>query len=481
MEPDDFVWIPPRYNPSESPELAWCTQILSDEESPNNFARKVKWCPDGSIALAQCENGSFQFLDPPPKLMGPTTSLALHEEHPTVLRQRRFSQTSPILDFVWFPTATSKDPASFCFVASVRECPVKLIDGSDGRLRASYKIVDHRERQVAPHTLSFNATANKLYCGFENAIDVFDIHVPGQGTRLHTTPSKKSRDGLKGIISALSFSADVTSGVYAAGSLSPSAPSSSNIALFTEATGEAPVMFVGAENYTHGTGFGVQSGVTQLMFNPTQPYLLYASFRRHETLYNWDLRGNVSTPVCTYSRHVPAASNRISGRPGKDIVTTNQKLIFDIDIGGRLLAVGDQFGTMSVFDLHAGDAKSRTSSEDLQARLQGPVLQYEAHEDAIGSAAFHPLRPMLLSVSGSRHFHKHRPSSTCRSESSTTESGSEYGDSDNDESGDCKNNSVAKISRERPQPLTLDSTVKLWNWDPNIDNNRPESHGENVT
>lgn len=35
---------------------------------------------------------------------------------------------------------------------------------------------------------------------------------------------------------------------------------------------------------------------------------------------------------------------------------------------------------MSVFDLHAGDAKSRTSSEDLQARLQGPVLQYEAHE-----------------------------------------------------------------------------------------------------
>ena len=38
----------------------------------------------------------------------------------------------------------------------------------------------------------------RLYCGFEDAIEVFDVHQPGEGTRLHTTPSKKSRDGLKG-------------------------------------------------------------------------------------------------------------------------------------------------------------------------------------------------------------------------------------------------------------------------------------------
>lgn len=38
----------------------------------------------------------------------------------------------------------------------------------------------------------------RLYCGFENAIEAFDIHRPGEGVRLPTTPSKKSKDGLKG-------------------------------------------------------------------------------------------------------------------------------------------------------------------------------------------------------------------------------------------------------------------------------------------
>ena len=30
------------------------------------------------------------------------------------------------------------------------------------QLRASYRIVDHRERQIAPHSLVFNLTAQKL-------------------------------------------------------------------------------------------------------------------------------------------------------------------------------------------------------------------------------------------------------------------------------------------------------------------------------
>ena len=154
---------------------------------------------------------------------------------------RSFCQPAPILDFIWYPMATPLDPASFCIVASVRECPVKLLDASDGRvrfltiycpwfdrynivqLRASYRIVDHRERQIAPHSLVFNLTAQKLvlreylyvsfliifyprlYCGFEDAIELFDLSRPGEGTRLHTTPSKKSKDGLKGRLFRLIF------------------------------------------------------------------------------------------------------------------------------------------------------------------------------------------------------------------------------------------------------------------------------------
>lgn len=41
---------------------------------------------------------------------------------------------------------------------------------------------------------------SRLYCGFEDAIEVFDISRPGEGTRISTTPSKKSKDGLKGMV-----------------------------------------------------------------------------------------------------------------------------------------------------------------------------------------------------------------------------------------------------------------------------------------
>jgi hypothetical protein len=96
------------------------------------------------------------------------------------------------------------------------------------QLRASYRIVDHRERQIAPHSLVFSLTAQKLvlreylnvsflimfhprlYCGFEDAIELFDLSRPGEGTRLHTTPSKKSKDGLKGRLFRLIFFRDLT-------------------------------------------------------------------------------------------------------------------------------------------------------------------------------------------------------------------------------------------------------------------------------
>ncbi|KAK7684384.1 hypothetical protein QCA50_012331 [Cerrena zonata] len=346
-----------------------------------------------------------------------------------------FPQAAPVLDFAWYPAATPNDPASYCFVTSVRECPVKLLDASDGRLRASYRIVDHRERHIAPHALSFNPLANRLYCGFEDAIEVFDLHAPGEGTRLHTTPTKKSKDGLKGIISTLAFSSDLSSGLFAAGSLNPSPPTSSNIALFTESAGETPVMFVGDQQEDR---FGIRSSCTQVIFNPFRPYLLYASFRRHDIIYCWDLRGDVSTAVQTFDRNTRAR------RP--DITETNQKIRFDIDLGGRYLAVGDQCGDISMFNL--------TSTGDdtvLPYRPEGtkPLLQYHAHDDTVGSVAFHPSRALLLSVSGSRHFDTPRMSDS---------------DSDDGVTEDEAHIGVKRWTLEG-KPGTRDNSLKLWDFE----------------
>ena len=86
---------------------------------------------------------------------------------------------------------------------------------------------------------------------------MFDFQNPGEGTTIRTTPSKKSKDGMKGwllllnhftaslftdwissgIVSSISFQPDY-SGIYAASSLT------SAIALFSESTGEDPVAYL---------------------------------------------------------------------------------------------------------------------------------------------------------------------------------------------------------------------------------------------
>ena len=75
------------------------------------------------------------------------------------------------------------------------------------------------------------------------------------------------------------------------------------------------------------------------MFNPARPYLLYASFRRHDHIYTWDLRGDISSPLQRFLRN---AKDDSVGRV--EAVETNQRLRFDVDIGGNWLGIGDQVG-----------------------------------------------------------------------------------------------------------------------------------------
>ncbi|KNZ71949.1 Telomerase Cajal body protein 1 [Termitomyces sp. J132] len=390
MEDTGYTWFSPQYDTSRPPSLKTTLQPSQTEDFPENFARTAKWCPDGSTFLTHCEDRSLQLF---------TTSLS---DDPAA-QPTTFHQPSPILDFIWYPTASPLTPPTYCFIASVRDCPIKLLDASDGRLRASYRIVDHRERQVAPHSLAFDLTAERLYCGFEDAIEVFDISRPGHGTRLPTTPSKKSKDGLKGIISALAFIPSQGSDTYAAGSLYPTP---SNIALFSSTQGPEPIMFVSG---------GPSAGVTQIQFNILTPHLMYTAHRRHETIYAWDLRSHLDAPLVAYKCTAQVDVESGESKEMKMRTRTNQKLKFDVDLGGRWLASGD-------------------------------------HVYAIGSVSFHPLYPTLLSVSGSRHFE--------------SESDSDSEDSEDDEDGgilDVGSGRQRVIQRTRPK--TLDRSIKTWSFE----------------
>lgn len=47
---------------------------------------------------------------------------------------KKLPQPAAILEFAWYPQATVQNPATFCFVASVRDTPVRLVDANDGRV-----------------------------------------------------------------------------------------------------------------------------------------------------------------------------------------------------------------------------------------------------------------------------------------------------------------------------------------------------------
>ncbi|KIK65663.1 hypothetical protein GYMLUDRAFT_159385 [Collybiopsis luxurians FD-317 M1] len=413
------TWTPPQFDISRPPTLENTLNLDEDVDYPGNFARITKWCPDGSTFLSQCENRSFR--------LGTLRCSQLGGFYSNPISFRQFAQPASIVDFAWYPTATLQDAATFCFVASVRECPVKLLDASDGRLRASYPIVDHRERVIAPQSLAFNLSAQKLYCGFEDAIEVFDVASPGAGIRLPTTPTKKSKDGLKGIISALAFCPSYESDVFAAGSLNANR---TNIALFSESQGEFPLMFCGG---------GTSGGVMQLQFNPMQPHLLYASYRRDTRLFCWDIRTNVDQPFKVFS---PIQSSISS-------ITSNQKHRFDLDIGGKWLAVGRQDGNVYMYDVDETDGAVAGEGQELpESTIVPPSLVFPAHDDSIGSVAFHPSSSSLLSTSGSRWF------------DAVSDSDSE--DSDVGTSIDVAVDTEVAVYRKKNYPRVRDSSLKIW-------------------
>ena len=91
-----YIWEPPTFDTSRQPPLVHEAHLPPDPHFPENFARSAKWCaqkreipfsgyfflltplphglatdhwheqkrcPDGSLALAHCENRSLQYLD----------------------------------------------------------------------------------------------------------------------------------------------------------------------------------------------------------------------------------------------------------------------------------------------------------------------------------------------------------------------------------------------------------------------------------
>ncbi|KAK4689831.1 telomerase Cajal body protein 1, partial [Tremellales sp. Uapishka_1] len=368
-----------------------------------NFFRHARWSPDGSAILTTAEDRALRVYHTSPVDPEPVP--------------RTINQPDSIHSTLWYPTASAISPETFCFVASVRDTPLRLLDANDGRIRAAYPIIDHRERFIAPHSLAFNSTATKLYCGHENAIEVIDVSTPGDNSeRLKTTITRRGKGGQKGIISALAFSPD-HSGTFAAGSFAGS------VSLYSEDTGSNPLQ------HLEGISGG---GVTQLAFHPLSPQLLFVASRRSSAIQIFDTRHTSQGPIVELRRKA----------------STNQRIWFDVDPWGRWIASGDEEGIVRIWDISEGGKET-------------PVFEEQLHDDVVNSVQSHPFSPMLLTASGSRSYLDTEGSGS--SSESSSDSGSDpKSDSDPDSDSDAE---VVIIGRSEKGQVN-DGCMKIWSMAP---------------
>ncbi|GAA5855811.1 hypothetical protein JCM8547_000366 [Rhodosporidiobolus lusitaniae] len=366
------------------------------------FFRDATLSPDGSCVLAAAEDRSLSLFPLPSDGFS----------SPSLVPSWTHQPSNSLLSTAWYPGASLHDPAMFAFAAAVKELPIHLLDGNDRRVRASYPIVDHVERFVAPHSMLFSLDGSSLYCGFDNAIEIFDVSVPGAaGFRLNTSKTRSSRDGQKGIVSSLASSYSNSSHFLAAGTFSGS------IGLY-DPSSPTPLFDL---LYPSQRG-----GVTKLAFNPASPHLLFAASRQASYLDVWDLR-NTTQPVSQ-------GKLRRQGR-------TNQRLGFSIDPTGTWLAAGDQNGNLSIF-----------SAQPLPDQLE-PVATFSLSSEPLGATLFHPSLPLLITGSGTRHFRQ--PSRRRRGR--TDDSGDDSSSSGSDLEADVDAETTVAEGEEPDQP-----SLEVW-------------------
>ena len=329
-------------------------------EQRNNCLKGVQWSPDGLCLLTASEDCQLRLFEPPTELpedeppgVHASDSRSAPAEMRSVLQVR---ESGTIYDYAWYPYMDSNNPASCCFISSSREQPIHLWDAYTGACRASYIPYNHLDEVIAAQSVAFDPSGQRIFCGFERAIRIFDLTRPGRDCEmLATSATRRSRKGQRGIISCFAFAPDVP-GLYAAGSYS------GTIGVYSEGSADGLIVELSAH-----TG-----GVTQCAFSH-DGRLLYSAARRDGAIRCWDVRMSCRV-LATYERACP----------------TNQHVGFELrGAQSEGLLSASQDGRVLIFDTNAPDRPPTT------------LLTFA---DATNAVAAHPQLPLLAVAVGERRF-----------------------------------------------------------------------------
>ena len=292
-----------------------------------------------------------------------------------------------IYDMEWYPGMNSGEPSTCCFLSTSRDNPVHVWDAFTGHLRAAYCAYTDAEELDAAYSICFDrlTPSNKLYCGFNNCIRIYDVERPGRQHAVLKTFKRAhgQSTGQRGIVSCAAINPD-KSGLLAAGTYSR------NIGLYDTLSGKLLYNLQGH-----------RGGVTQVNWGPEGCYL-YSGARKDDEILCWDVRGSGDALF-----RLPRA------------VRTNQRVQFSVDqSGSRLITPSQEDGTSGASDcdcegggsgVEGGRAGGVHSGARGQLRIfdlcTGSFLTSASlPTGALCGVQLHPFHQVIAAIAGQRNF-----------------------------------------------------------------------------
>lgn len=329
------------------------------ENSRENYTKGCKWSPDGSCFLSNSNDNCLRIFNLPENLWQKSLTWESVSELLAVLY---IKESGLIYDYCWYPLMSSYDPITCCLASTSRNNPIHMWDAFTGQLRCTYRTYNNADEIISPHSLAFNTQGEKLYCGFNKTIRVFDVSRPGRDFIEKLT--NENKEGQAGIISCFAFTPS-NNHLFAVGSYCRT------VGIYS--VQEMDLLFLLS---------GQLGGVTHMMFS-SDGIKLFSGGRKDCEILCWDIR-NPGKVLYSLRR----------------VVTTNQRMYFDIDSTGQYLISGNENGVVTVWDLN----KSPEDISDENEPILQPILFFQAHHDCVNGISIHPSLPFLLSTSGQRHF-----------------------------------------------------------------------------
>lgn len=325
---------------------------LAKARFPNStnqhYTKGVLFSPDGTCILTTVNANGTLCYELPQDLYG-KEEISEEREINLLKPVIHVKSVGNIYDFAWYPYMSSYNAETCFWVSSAQNEPIKMFDAFNGSFKCSYRAYDYADELEAALSVCFSPDGTCIFGGYKKSINIFTTTVPGRDYDTIVT---------KQPISCLATNYHENN-VLAAGSWNKT------------------ISLIDTRDFlTIDTLHGHKGGVTFLKYSANGENLISGS-RKDSNLLLWDMR-NLSLPLYKFSRQVD----------------NNQKIYFDVSVGGTWLASGDTRGILHLWNLR-----------DLNDDSFPKEIQFPLHQDSCSGVSIHPYLPILATASGQFKFY----------------------------------------------------------------------------